>query len=420
MDNGKRKTALVLGGIGAHRELLIRLKQRGYYTLLVDYFDNPPAKDAADVHFKESTLDKEKVLEIAREQNISVILSGCVDQVNATACYVSENLGLYTPYSYETALRINDKDCMKKVMREQGILTSQYYCIRSKEEILQKELRYPVMVKPANCNSSNGVKKAENKEQLLTYLEQSLAISRNGKAIVEEYVEGKEFNAYCYIHDKKARLLMTAERISRIEGEEKVIKCYGALIPARIPKELEKKAEEIAGKLAEAFGITNSLFFFQGIALKDDINIIEFAPRFGGGACFKTIPMSTGFDVMDAVIRCALGEPADVSAWHPPAGILAVNTVYATDCTFDHVEGVEQLLAGHEIEDFFMYKTKGMRIDNRSASGGRIGAFIVKGESEEEILESTRKAYDTLSVRSAEGGEVLRRDLNLYAMQGTY
>lgn len=420
MENGKRKTAMVLGGIGAHRELLIRLKQRGYHTLLVDYFDNPPAKDAADVHIKESTLDKEKVLETAREWNISVILSGCVDQANATACYVSEKMGLYTPYSYETALRINDKDCMKRVMQEQGILTSQYYCIKSKEEMPKKGLRYPVMVKPANCNSANGVKKAENKEQLLIYLEQSFALSRNGKAIIEEYVEGKEFSAYCYIQNGRAKLLMTSERISVIEGEEKVIKCYAALIPARIPKELEKRAEEIAGKLAEAFGITNSLFFFQGIAAKDDISIIEFAPRIGGGVCFKTIPMNTGFDVMDAVIKSALGEKADLGGWHPPVNILAVNTVYATDCIFDHVEGQEQLMAGHVIEDFIMYKTKGMQIDNRSASGGRIGAFIVKGESEEEILESVHKAYDRLSVQSAEGGEVLRRDLNLYAMQGTY
>lgn len=420
MVNDKKKIVIVLGGIGAHRELLIRLKQRGYYTLLVDYLDNPPAKSTADIHIKESTLDKEKVLEIAQKWNVSAILSGCVDQANATACYVSERLGIYTPYSYDTAMKINDKDYMKRVMMEQGVLTSAYYCIKSKEEILDADLKYPVMVKPAKGNSANGVKRAENKVEMVSYLEQAFKISKNGKVILEECVAGREFSAYCYIKDGRAKLLMTSERISVIEGEERVIKCYAALAPARIPAQLEIRAEEIATKLAQAFGLNNSFFFFQGIESKEDINIIEFAPRIGGGVCFKTIPLNTGFDVIDAIINSALGEKVDLDCWHCPTNILAVNTVYALDCIFDHVEGREALIDKHVIEDFIMYKTKGMKIDNRSASGGRIGAFIVRGENENDILQSVRKAYDILSVQSSEGEEVLRADLNLYAMRGTY
>lgn len=418
--DGNKKCVIVLGGIAAHKELIVQLKKMGYFTLLIDYFDNPPAKCVADLHIKESTLDKDTVLGIAKKWNVSAILSGCVDQANITACYVSEKLGLYTPYSYDVAMRITDKEYMKKVMLEQGILTSRYFCVKSVDEVIGMNLQYPIMIKPADCNSTNGVKKAKSWEEVQEYLGQALQISRSGKAIVEEYVEGKEINVYLYICDKKSKLIMTAERISAIEGKDKVIKCYAAIVPARISKKLELKAETIADKIARAFDLNNTFFFFQGIVAGDDINVIEFAPRVGGGAGFRTIPLNTGLDIIDALIKSSFGEKPNFSRWHYPTNVLAVNTIYAKDCIFDHVEGHELLLERQEIADFFMYKTKGMRIDNRSASGGRIGAFIVKGENENDILHSVRRAYDILSVRNSEGEEVLRADLNLYAMRGTY
>ena len=35
--------ALILGGTVPHSELIKQLKERGYYTILIDYLLNPPA-----------------------------------------------------------------------------------------------------------------------------------------------------------------------------------------------------------------------------------------------------------------------------------------------------------------------------------------------------------------------------------------
>ena len=103
------KVALVLGGTVPHMELILQLKNRGYYTILIDYLENPPAADAADEHIVESTLDKEKVLEIAVERKVELVISGCVDQANISACYAMEKLGKYVPYSYEIARKVTNK-----------------------------------------------------------------------------------------------------------------------------------------------------------------------------------------------------------------------------------------------------------------------------------------------------------------------
>ena len=39
----RNKTVIVLGGTAPHIELIKQLKSRGYYVILVDYLDNPPA-----------------------------------------------------------------------------------------------------------------------------------------------------------------------------------------------------------------------------------------------------------------------------------------------------------------------------------------------------------------------------------------
>ena len=49
--NNNKPIAIVLGGIFPHAEVIKKLKKRGYYTVLVDYFDNPPAAaDPAETH----------------------------------------------------------------------------------------------------------------------------------------------------------------------------------------------------------------------------------------------------------------------------------------------------------------------------------------------------------------------------------
>lgn len=120
------KKALILGGTAAHKELIEQLKKRGYHTVLIDYFDNPPAKEVADEHVKISTLDKEAVLEYARNVGANLVISTSVDQANAICCYVNEKLGLPSPYCYETALDMTDKTRMKQIMKENGIPTAEY------------------------------------------------------------------------------------------------------------------------------------------------------------------------------------------------------------------------------------------------------------------------------------------------------
>ena len=75
MNEAKKPVALILGGTNPHVELVKKLKARGYYTVLVDYLPNPPAKEIADEHIQESTLDNDKVVEVAKEKQAKLIIT---------------------------------------------------------------------------------------------------------------------------------------------------------------------------------------------------------------------------------------------------------------------------------------------------------------------------------------------------------
>ena len=91
------KKAIVLGGTAPHAMLINKLKKRGYYVILVDYLKESPGKKVADKHICESTLDLDKVYDIAKRENVSLVISTCIDQANLTCCYVAEKLNLTKP-----------------------------------------------------------------------------------------------------------------------------------------------------------------------------------------------------------------------------------------------------------------------------------------------------------------------------------
>ena len=94
-----KPVALVLGGTVPHIELIRQLKDRGFYTILVDYLENPPARPYADLHLRESTLDDDKVYQLSVENHAELVIATCIDHANTTCCHVLEMMGKHAPYS---------------------------------------------------------------------------------------------------------------------------------------------------------------------------------------------------------------------------------------------------------------------------------------------------------------------------------
>lgn len=404
--------AIVLGGTNPHIELIKNLKKRGYYTILVDYAENPLAKDYADEHIQESSLDKEKVFKIARDRKVNLVISTCSDQANVTACYVAERLGLPAPYSYQTSLNVTNKLLMKQIMWENNISTSRFVKVTANSQPDISGLRFPLVVKPADRYGSRGVRKANHPSEIEGFLKEALEISAIKEAIIEEYVEGEEISVDCYVLDKKAYVIMLRHKYNIIDHSDAVVQCYASVTPALVSSDIYRLIEEISQAIVTAFELENTSLLVQVVVKDKIINVVEFAPRVGGGLSYRTVKLNTGFDILDATVDSFLGIRPRMN-YATPMYFYSTNNFYGRPGRFGNITGYQKLLEEKIIYEFYPYKKRGAEIGSDMASNTRVGSFIIKAQNKDELLRKTKLAIDGLEVYDIEGNPIMRKDIYL-------
>lgn len=405
------KKAIVLGGTLPHVTLIEKLKVRGYEVVLVDYLDKPYAKPYADKHIQASTLDVDAVVEVAKNEKADLVISTCIDQANATSCYVSEKLGLPHPYSYETALAVTDKLKMKDIMIKNNIPTSQFMRIKSADQTVFDKLKFPLIVKPVDCNSSKGVRKIENHEDCLSEaIESAVNLSRTKEAIIEEFVTGTEIGIDTFVVKGVAHILMIKERRKVLKNNGGVQQILGCTWPIPGYEVILPEAERIANLIAKAFSLQNCALMIQAIISDNTISVIEFGARIGGGESFRIIKQSTGFDYVEASICSFLGEGISLN-YHAPIDYFADNFIYANKCVFDKIYCPEELLHDGTITYLNELKPSGVDIDEQITSSNRVGVAVVKAKSPDELYKKIERTISSIDVFDINGLPVMRKDI---------
>lgn len=414
MTETDRSTAIVLGGTNPHISLIESLQRRGWRVVLVDYLAAPPARDHADLHVRESTLDPDTVTRLAREQKAGLVIATCVDQANVIAVQVSEELGLPYPYSHATAAQIANKGQMKARLQEAGLPTARHIYIEDADdpdlESRIAHLHFPLVVKPADSNGSAGVRRADDFAALRDHLALALDISRVRQAVVEEFLEGDELSIDCFVERGRAKIVLVRRKFQMMNvPTDKVIQSTGSIAPWPLDVRLGE-VEDTLSDLAAAFRLDNVPMLVQGFLSDRGFHLIEFSPRLSGGTGSAVTKMISGFDAIEASLDSWLGNPVAVAL--APTGIwLMTNTVYARPGRFDRIGGVEALLTDGTIARMLPYKTPGMEIGNDMSTRSRVGAFLVTAEDRETVFARTREAIARMEVYDAEGNAIMRKDI---------
>ena len=402
----EKPIAIVLGGTAPHVLLVNKLHERGYYVVLVDYLSNPPAKQVADEHIQASTLDKEKVLEIAKEKKASLVISTCIDQANSVCCYVAEQLNLPHPYSYETSLYVTNKGLMKSRMKEYDVPSSSFILARNVEDINWTRVSFPCVVKPVDCNSSKGVHRADSIDEAKPFVEEALKLSQTNEAIIEGFCAGDEIQVDCVAMEDGADVVMTRSKVKVAESNDSVLNSFGSIVPAQVSECVLPKLKRIAVNIAKGFGLRNTPFFYQAIVTGDEVNVLEFAPRVGGGLSYYMIKNFVGFDAVEAAVDSFLGKKIN-NSYHEPDRVYRTCLLYAKPCTFDHIEGLEKLKEKGFVIETFITKSKGDEIDGDMRSSNRVGSFIVEAASLDELNERVKCCMNSVGIIDDKGNNMI-------------
>lgn len=403
-----KPVALVLGGTAPHKLLIKKLQERGYHTVLVDYLPNPPAKSIADEHVQASSYDKDQVLEIAKDRGASLVISTCIDQTNSVCCYVAEKLGLPHPYSYKDALYVTNKGMMKARMKEYDVPSSAYILTKNVELVDWSKVSFPCVVKPVDCNGSKGVRRADSIEEAKPFVTEALKLSQTSEAIIEGFCPGDEIQVDCVALDNNAEVVMTRSKVKVAGDNESVLNSFGSIVPAQVNNNVLLKLRQIAVNIAKGFGLHNTPFFYQAIVSDDEVNVLEFAARVGGGLSYYMIKNFVGFDAVEAAVDSFLGQPIHMG-YHAPEKVYRTCLLYSKPCVFDHIEGMERLKEEGYAKEFFITKTKGDVIDKDMRSGNRVGSFVVEASSIDELNKKVNYCMENVRVIDVDGNNMIYR-----------
>lgn len=401
--------ALVLAGGFPQIDLIIKLKNRGIQTLLADYYENPVAKKYADKFFRISTLDVDAIRNLSIEEKVDFLITACTDQALLTVAKVSEELGLPCYIDYETARNVTNKEFMKEMMLKNSIPSANYYIFNKFEEIKLGEIFFPLIVKPVDCNSSKGVRLVSNVEELENAFYAALDLSRSKKVILEEYIKGKELSVDVFVENSKA-LVLDITTSEKINVKDKFV-IFRTWHPANISKNEKDKINLIVQKIADVFGIVNAPMLIQMLSDGENVSVIEFSARTGGGVKHLSILRRTGVDIISTLIDLTLGNTPHLELTSPKTKFMLDEYIYCNPGAFDSIYGFDDLKNKGIILDYYVFKWKGAVFDLIENSGDRIGGFTIQGDSLEELQFKHNMVNDSVKVLSDNGIDIMKHEL---------
>ena len=296
----------IIGASYLQQPLVEKAKEMGVESICFAWKDGAVCKDICDHFYPVSTVDKEEILRICRDIKIDGITTIASDVAVLTVNYVAEQMGLVgNPDKYsETA---TNKFLMRECFMDNNVPSPKFCLTKGAIPGTIKTFRYPIIVKPTDRSGSRGVEKVDAPEELQAAIERACKESFQKKAIIEEFVEGREISVESISFKGRHYILQITDKVTTeapffVELEHHQ--------PSSLSEDIKNRAKEIVLNALNALHIQYGASHAElKITKEGDIRVIEIGARMGGDFIGSDlVKLSTGYDFLKGVIEVALGE----------------------------------------------------------------------------------------------------------------
>lgn len=405
------KKILMLGGSNCQKNAILRGKSRGFEIVLADYLKDPVGAKFADKHVQVSTFDHEACIQAARNQQVDGVMTMGTDQPVLTVAKVAEALDLPRLIDVNQAMGLTNKKYMKKVFSASGIPTVPYEIVDQNTKFDQlSRFKGAVVLKPLDAQGQRGVFKLADLKDAKMYLEKTLSFSRLKEALLETYYESDEITVSGWVKDGILHILTVTDRILLADPVNIGI-CTSHRFPS-VHMDKFQDIKKISGQIVDAFKIVNGPIYIQMLIGAEGILVNEVAGRIGGAFEDVIIPAITGFDILDALIDSALGQPVDMEVLKgyecSESKIQAsVQLMFAHPGEISAITPEEDLFRIEDVVDIgYNYKI-GDFIGVTEDATGRFGHCVLISEGGT-LETSIRKFKDTFQILDGKGNNLFR------------
>lgn len=302
------KKVLVTGGSHAEFPMIQSLKELGYYVITTGNNVDGVGHQFADKYIPGDYSDKEFVYELAKNECVDAIVSGCNDFAYLSTAYACEKLGLNGHDTYYNATLIHHKDSFRKLVASLGIRAPKMISCETLDEIkvAGSKIGFPLYVKPVDLTGGKGVCKCLCQEELDKAFQSAQMVSRQSTIIVEECIEGSNHGASVLLKNRKIVFCF-------VDNEQYYLNTYlvsGACYPSSLRETTINKLCSDIEQIANELQLVDGLFHTQFIVEKNGVPVmIDPCRRAPGDLYISFVRYATGVDYPREIVMIECGMP---------------------------------------------------------------------------------------------------------------
>lgn len=384
------KKLMLLGGMRYLVPVIEAAHKLGVYVITCDYLPNNIAHKYSDEYCNVSILEKDKVLEKAKELKIDGILSFACDPGVVTAAYVAEKMGLPSSGPYESVEILQNKGKFRKFLTENNFnvpVAKQYTDIETALNDIEM-FNWPVIVKPTDSAGSKGVTKVVEKSELRDAINYALKFSHSNEFIIEDFLEKIGDSSDCDSFSVDGELKFVSFSAQKFdENCENPYTPAAYTWPASISKEHQEELTNEIQRLLKLLDMKNSIY---NIETRECTNgkayIMECSPRGGGNRLAEMIRYMTGVDMITNIVKSALGMELDVIEQKELKDNWAEIILHSEkEGTFEKL-WISEEISSNIVENDLWIET-GTHVGGFSGANEAIGTMVLKFDSQKQMDE---------------------------------
>ena len=179
--------------------ILLALKRKGLRVAVCGGRTQDPGHALADRSFVIDYGDRERMLQLVKHEKFEFVVPGCTDVSYVSCAWLARELCLPGYNSIDVTRTLHRKDAFRSFCIEQ-----KFPIPRAIDSIAQlSELRFPILIKPADAYSGRGISKVERESDVHDAVARARLESRADAFVFEEFVEGDLFSHSAFIRDGK-------------------------------------------------------------------------------------------------------------------------------------------------------------------------------------------------------------------------
>ena len=405
---------ILLLGSGAREHALARALARDPQTTELVVAPGNPGTAAIATNLNIDPCVPEEVVALATQMAADLVVVGPEAPLVAGVADAVRDVGIpcFGPGA-EAARLEGSKAFAKEVMAAAGVPTAEAAVCTTEAELTAALDRFgaPYVVKEDGLAAGKGVVVTDERPVALVH--GRACLSRGGRVVVEDYLDGPEASLFCVCDGATVRPLAPAQDFKRLLDDDAGPNTGGMGAYSPLPWAPADLAEQVVREVAQPVvdemarrGTSFIGLLYCGLALTSrGLRVVEFNVRFGDPETQAVLARLTS-SLPELLHAAATGRLAETPAptWSEQAAVdvvIAAPGYPGTVTTGGAITGVE---AAEELDGVHVLHAGTGTTEHRElvATGGRVLSVVALGPT---VEEARSRAYEAVGRVSLEGAQ---------------